>query len=138
MSTTKSFNEVAHIVEKRPVEPCKSDPERWYPGMFNKASKGALNALVDDVKAVVAICESCPFQALCLNEGMKGENVDYGIWGGKLAAQRQMEQGWSHENIAWGSLCMAEWRLLGIIYPHLKTWADGIYRGAPVPRGETL
>ena len=104
--------------------------------MFNKASKGALKALVDDVKAVVAICESCPFQALCLNEGMKGENVDYGIWGGKLAAQRQMEQGWSHENIAWGSLRMSEWRLLGIVYPHLKTWPDGIYRKAPVPKAE--
>ena len=36
----------------------------------------------------IALCNSCPKQEECLDEGMKPENLAFGIWGGMLAGQR--------------------------------------------------
>lgn len=34
------------------------------------------------------ICTKCPIRTNCLSEGMKEENLDYGIWGGLLPGER--------------------------------------------------
>ncbi len=34
------------------------------------------------------ICTKCPIRTKCLSEGMKEENLDYGIWGGLLPGER--------------------------------------------------
>ena len=34
------------------------------------------------------LCTKCPIRTNCLSEGMKEENLDYGIWGGLLPGER--------------------------------------------------
>jgi hypothetical protein len=34
------------------------------------------------------LCTKCPIRTNCLSEGMKEENLDYGIWGGSLPGER--------------------------------------------------
>jgi len=39
------------------------------------------------IKAI-ELCNKCPIRTNCLNEGLKDENLDYGIWGGLLPGER--------------------------------------------------
>ena len=41
------------------------------------------------------LCKSCPIKQECLDEGMRKENLDYGIWGGMLAGERLLQAGQS-------------------------------------------
>lgn len=34
------------------------------------------------------ICTKCPIRTNCLTEGLKEENLDFGIWGGMLPGER--------------------------------------------------
>jgi hypothetical protein len=43
---------------------------------------------VDNIKEAVSICNKCPISSECLTEGMKEENLDFGIWGGTLPGER--------------------------------------------------
>jgi len=36
----------------------------------------------------IAICKQCPSQKACLEEGMQPDNLDWGIWGGKMPGER--------------------------------------------------
>lgn len=38
--------------------------------------------------AALKICAQCKVQDLCLQEGMREPNLDWGIWGGKMSAER--------------------------------------------------
>jgi hypothetical protein len=44
--------------------------------------------MVPEIKYAINMCGRCPIQKDCLEEGMKPENLAYGIWGGLLAGQR--------------------------------------------------
>lgn len=53
---------------------------------------------VAKVKYVTDICNTCPEKQRCLAEGMKKENLPYGIWGGKMAGVRLQDAGIKLEN----------------------------------------
>lgn len=36
----------------------------------------------------LSICNKCEVKDICLEEGMRKENLDYGIWGGKMSGER--------------------------------------------------
>lgn len=36
----------------------------------------------------LAICNGCEVKDVCLKEGMRKENLDFGIWGGKMSGER--------------------------------------------------
>lgn len=36
----------------------------------------------------IKICNNCPVKKLCLKEGLKNDNIEYGIWGGLLPIER--------------------------------------------------
>jgi hypothetical protein len=44
--------------------------------------------LVAKSTLALKICSTCPVKASCLAEGMKDDNLDWGIWGGTLPAER--------------------------------------------------
>ena len=74
-------------------EPCGQDPDKWYRGIPQSASKETIKRVIDDVKDAIRICEGCPVQALCANLGMEDENLEHGIWGGLLAGERLLMAG---------------------------------------------
>jgi hypothetical protein len=43
---------------------------------------------IANVQTALSICNACPIKAECLEEGMKRENLDNGIWGGTLPGER--------------------------------------------------
>ena len=43
---------------------------------------------LENMKEAIAICTKCPIRLDCLAEGMKEENLDYGIWGGMHPGER--------------------------------------------------
>lgn len=47
-----------------------------------------MQALANEISRAISLCNSCPKQAECLEEGMRPENLAYGIWGGRLAGER--------------------------------------------------
>lgn len=55
--------------------PCASaDPEAWFPDMGGHATEAR------------AICRSCPYRQLCLEEAIAW-GPEFGVWGGKTANQ---------------------------------------------------
>jgi hypothetical protein len=50
-------------------------------------------AKAQEVNLAIDICKSCDIKEQCLEEGMKPENLYYGIWGGLLAYERILNAG---------------------------------------------
>lgn len=68
-----------------------SNPDAWFPevprGNFSKSNQEKVGA---ETRRAIALCNSCNQKQACLEEGMKEENLSYGIWGGMLAGERVM------------------------------------------------
>lgn len=59
-------------------------PDWWYPPTTNHIT-------LDEVATAgmaLEICKACPIQEQCLEVGMQGDDIYYGIWGGLLAGER--------------------------------------------------
>ena len=71
---------------------CTSDdnPDAWFPTMPTTGGNVAtiMKNLAPDIKYAIGMCSRCPVRDKCLEEGMKPENLAYGIWGGTLPGQR--------------------------------------------------
>ena len=71
----------------------KYDPELWwyeYPSnMTNDAKFASRKEVIYQVATAVNLCNQCPVQARCLEEGLKTQNLHTGsIWGGKIFSER--------------------------------------------------
>ena len=65
------------------------NPDAWFPEIpQGRRSERSIVNLVAETRRAIVLCNSCPKQAECLDEGMKPKNLPYGIWGGKLAGER--------------------------------------------------
>ena len=73
--------------------PCHDNPDMWFRGMPANTSRETKERVLADIKDAIRICESCPLQAPCASLGMEEENLEHGIWGGLLAAERLLEAG---------------------------------------------
>jgi hypothetical protein len=62
---------------------CTGDvnPDLWFSNTVNNAVRA------------LTICSYCPAVVECKAEGMKPDNIDYGVWGGSLAGERLLEAG---------------------------------------------
>lgn len=93
--------------------PCKEhgNPDLWFTEM--PRGKPNINTTVttsEKVKEALLICDTiCPVRQECLVEGMKPENLPYGIWGGKLSGERLSDAGYQLKDIAEDS---DEWRAM--------------------------
>lgn len=70
---------------------CTNDdnPDAWFPTVPNGGRPDTiLRRMVPEIKYAINMCNRCPIREKCLEEGMKPENLAYGIWGGTLAGQR--------------------------------------------------
>ena len=77
----------------------KYDPDLWFQEMpVGFASPRKMQELSKTIKMAIDICDTCPIKAQCLEEGMKEENISYGIWGGLMAGERLMSTGKSKDD----------------------------------------
>lgn len=75
-----------------------SDPDLWFADSASRED-GKGKPLEPEVKqrmiarslAALSLCSICPIKEACLAEGMKLQNIDYGIWGGTLPGERLMK-----------------------------------------------
>lgn len=76
-----------------------SDPELWFSDTLETGQRG--RPISKEVKAnmiartiaAISICSICPSKQACLVEGMKPQNIDYGVWGGTLPGERLLNAG---------------------------------------------
>lgn len=74
------------------------DPDLWFSDSSSDSTRRGGDPETrerDIARALVAlsICSICPIQRECLAEGMKPQNIDYGIWGGTLPGERLIDAG---------------------------------------------
>jgi hypothetical protein len=80
---------------------CTNDenPDWWFPEPpVGRVTEESLVRLTSQINYALQLCGSCPVKEECLTEGMKMEhmpsgktgwgNLPFGIWGGKMAAER--------------------------------------------------
>ena len=72
------------------------NPDLWFEDSGDLFEKrlGSTNPLKkfekrrENMLIAMDLCTKCPIRTNCLTEGMKEENLDYGIWGGLLPGER--------------------------------------------------
>ena len=75
-------------------KPCEADPDLFSPEMpIGRPHISAIKKVAEQIVWAIEICETCPFRSPCGEEGMKEENLTFGIWGGKMAGERLVEKG---------------------------------------------
>ena len=70
---------------------CTTDdnPDLWFPTVPNGGYwHTKIKKVASEVRYALNVCASCPIKEKCLEEGLKHENLAYGIWGGRLAGER--------------------------------------------------
>jgi hypothetical protein len=76
-----------------------SDKDLWFSDTPDTESgKGRPNLankhkMIARTVEALNICGKCPVQRECLQEGMKPQNSDYGVWGGTLPGERLIDIG---------------------------------------------
>lgn len=95
-----------------------ANPDAWYPEVGRgQPGRNRMLPLVKEANRAIALCYSCPKQEECLDEGMKPENLAFGIWGGILAGERVIMTGKRFNKLS------DEGRAL-ISYRALKPWIE--------------
>jgi len=75
-----------------------SEPDLWYPELGSGTiTPNRIQRLADQVNVALRLCNTCPVKEQCLEMGMQEEDLQFGIWGGKLAGQRLLESGYKRE-----------------------------------------
>jgi len=70
---------------------CTNDanPDFWFPEIPNgRPTIAKVQLLADQTSYAIDLCNGCTEQKTCLSEGMKDENLPFGIWGGLMAGER--------------------------------------------------
>jgi hypothetical protein len=83
-----------------------NDPDLWFAGevdlpntnsSVNKNSE-ATQAEVDKAIVALSVCKGCPAKDNCLEIGMRGHQLYFGIYGGTMAGERLLTAGRSMRN----------------------------------------
>lgn len=74
------------------------DPDLWYSeGSDNEGRGGNVETRMANNMArsyeALRICVACPSKDSCAKEGMREENLGFGIWGGTMAGERLIQAG---------------------------------------------
>lgn len=75
-----------------------NDPDLWYSEGSDSGRRGGntetrMAKNMERAYQAIEICKVCPSQSTCLTEGMRRENLDWGIWGGLMPAERLLKAG---------------------------------------------
>jgi len=90
-----------------------SNPDAWFPDVPQGARSERNTAkLVAETRRALTLCNLCPKKAECLEEGMKHENLGFGIWGGMLAGERVMLSGKTYTKLSDQGRALISYRVL--------------------------
>lgn len=90
-----------------------SNPDAWFPDIPQGArSERTTVKLVAETRRAIALCNSCPKKAECLEEGMERENLGFGIWGGMLAGERVLLSGETFTKLSDQGRALISYRVL--------------------------
>ena len=90
-----------------------SNPDAWFPDVPQGGRTERNTAkLVAETRRALTLCVSCPKKAECLEEGMKHENLGFGIWGGMLAGERVMLSGRTFTKLSDQGRALISYRVL--------------------------
>lgn len=70
------------------------DPDLWFSeeievvGRRGGPTNDEKEYMITRTLKALAICDKCPIKFDCLDEGMRPENLDNGVWGGMMAGER--------------------------------------------------
>lgn len=73
------------------------DDERWGtapcteindPDIYFDIEHNMSNERLHELKIAITLCDGCPLKTECLNKGMQGEDLLWGIWGGLFPSER--------------------------------------------------
>jgi hypothetical protein len=74
-------------------------PDDWFPELGSgQISERRLTEFKGTIAYAVDMCNSCLIKDECLAEGMKRDNLPFGIWGGKLPGQRLHMAGFTKDD----------------------------------------
>ena len=89
------------------------NPDAWFPDIPQGArSEKSTANLVAETRRALALCNSCPKKVACLEEGMRHENLGFGIWGGMLAGERVMLSGKTFTKLSDQGRALISYRVL--------------------------
>lgn len=73
------------------------NPDLWFSTDLNvgrpSLKKTKEETKIMDTLEAIKICSHCPVSQECLEQGMKPENLEYGVWGGTLPGERMLAAG---------------------------------------------
>ena len=98
-----------------------ANPDAWYPEVGRgRPTPSRLIPVGKEAGRAIALCNSCPKQEECLDEGMKPENLPFGIWGGMLAGERVIVSGKRFNKLSDEGRALVSYRVL-------KPWIEVEY-----------
>ena len=75
------------------------NPDLWFPDRINgRPTPHKYHALAKEINLAISECISCPSRQKCLDDGMKPENINDGIWGGLMAGARLKLKGYKKDS----------------------------------------
>lgn len=96
MKMTQTDCTILHLKMSEAIGLCATsdNPDMWFPEVpQGRAGQRRMMILGSSVAKAINICNRCPKQEACLDEGMKDENLAFGIWGGMIAGDRVIASG---------------------------------------------
>jgi hypothetical protein len=89
------------------------NPDAWFPEVpQGRRSENSTVNLVNETRRALILCDSCPIKVACLEEGMRHENLSFGIWGGMLAGERIMLSGKTFNKLSDQGRALISYRVL--------------------------
>lgn len=73
-----------------------NDPDLWFSTDVvdlakSKSGPSPIEFKQENIKRTIQalkICDRCPVKDMCLEEGLKKDNLEFGVWGGSLPGER--------------------------------------------------
>lgn len=98
-----------------------ADPDIWFPEFPARSPHPTtVKHVAYQVNYALSECATCPAKDRCLDDGMRPENLAYGIWGGLLAAERLAIVGHNPDEFYDGSAEKIAFNLLKRVEPLLR------------------
>ena len=97
------------------------DPDIWFPEFAGgTVARSRVDEVAYQVNYALSECATCPAKDRCLDDGMRPENISYGIWGGLLAGERLALIGHSPDEFFDGDAEKTAFNMLKKIEPLLR------------------
>jgi len=98
-----------------------ADPDIWFPEFTaGTPHPTTVQHVAYQVNYALSECATCPAKESCLDEGMRPENLAYGIWGGLLAGERLALIGHSPDEFYEGDAEKIAFNVLKRVRPLLR------------------